>query len=89
MDGRRVLNRFGDPAKTMLPASAGTQFLADVGFKLKDCEVRSRRKIFSVAESRSRVADTARPEDFRATQGTIDIYTPVMTQIATLVRSRD
>jgi hypothetical protein len=32
-----------------------TQFLADVGFKLRECEVRLRRKIFSVAESRWRI----------------------------------
>jgi hypothetical protein len=40
-----------------------TQFLADVGFKLRECELRLRRKIFSVAEGRSRVVVTARPED--------------------------
>jgi hypothetical protein len=40
-----------------------TQFLADVGFKLRECEARLRRKIFSAAESRSGVVVTARPED--------------------------
>jgi hypothetical protein len=40
-----------------------TQFLADVGFKLKECEVRLRRKISSAAESRRPVVVTARPED--------------------------
>jgi hypothetical protein len=29
-----------------------TQFLADVGFKLRECEVRLKRKIFPVAEMR-------------------------------------
>jgi hypothetical protein len=57
------LTVLGDPSKTMLSASAGLNFFADVGFKLREREVRLRRKIFSVAESRRRVVVTARPED--------------------------
>ena len=44
-----------------------TQFLADVGFKLRECEVRLGRKIFSAAASRWRVVVTALPEDPGAT----------------------
>ena len=59
-----MLNRFGGmrPRRCVVGLSR-IQLLADVGFNLRECEVRLRRKIFSVAESRSRVVVTARPED--------------------------
>jgi hypothetical protein len=61
---KRMLNRFGGmrPRRCVVGLSR-IQLLADVGFKLRECEVRLRRKIFSVAESRSRVVVTALPED--------------------------
>jgi hypothetical protein len=39
----------------MLSASSWTQYPADVGFKLRECEVRLTREIFSVADGRRRV----------------------------------
>ena len=51
----------------MVVGLSRAHFLADVGFKLREREVRLRRKIFSVAESRRRVVVTARPEDPGAT----------------------
>jgi hypothetical protein len=62
-----VLSRFGGMRPRQCCRPQPTEFLADVGFKLRECKVRLRRKIFSVAESRRRVVVTARPEDPGAT----------------------
>jgi hypothetical protein len=63
----RLLNRFGGCGQDNGVGLSRTQFLADVGFNLRDYEVRLRRKIFSVAECRRRVVVTAGPDDPGAT----------------------
>jgi hypothetical protein len=60
---RRALNRFGGCGQDHVVGLSRTEFLADVGFKLRDREVRWKRKIFSVVESRRRVVVTARPRN--------------------------
>jgi hypothetical protein len=56
----RALNRLGGCGQDNVVGLSRTQFLADVGFKLRECELRLRRKIFSAAENRRRVVVTAR-----------------------------
>jgi hypothetical protein len=64
---RGCLTVLGGCGQDSLVGLGRTQFLADAGFKLREREVRLRRKISSAAESRRRVVVTARPEDPGAT----------------------
>jgi hypothetical protein len=62
-----LITVFGGCGQDNVVGLSRTQFLADVGFKLGECEVCLRRKIFSVPESRRQVVVTARPADPGAT----------------------
>jgi hypothetical protein len=62
-----VLTVLGGCGQDNVVGLSRTQFLADVGFKLREYAVRLRRQIFSVPESRRQVVVTARPQDPAAT----------------------